>query len=143
MKPQFGDNAYEQDRETRAAKIRALFVSGTTIASHTELCIDEDLWTKNELRAKATKACRDEVRAALGDLKDDGLPFAGPTLLREEGAPIWRQEEFWGPEDYIYNYDEYRSRRAAPCVEVANRIADKYRRRFGDGGPRNIQIIEV
>ena len=140
MKPQFGDNAYAEERSTRAMKIRSIFTSGTTIAAHTERCIDAGLWSDFEIRAKATKACRDEVRDALGEIRNDGLPFAGPTGARQDGAPVWRQMEFWSYDDYVYNYNEYKSR-GGSNIQVANRIAEHCRGRYSRG-PKNLRIIE-
>lgn len=137
-KPQFGDD--RPDKDTRAVKIRALFVAGRTVAAHSEYCIDNGLWTDVEIRGKAMKAIRDEVREALGALDDDGMPFAGPTPERADGAPVWRQREFWTFDDYVYNYSEYRNR-AGANIEVANRIATECRERNGKG-PRNLRLIE-
>lgn len=144
MKAQFGEDGYPQDAATRAAKIRALFIGGTTIAAHTEKCIDSDVWTKHEIRAKATKALRDEVREALGALKtDDGnVPWAGQTTVLEDGAPVWRQEEFWQFDDYVLNYQEY-GKRGGSNIRIANNIAKRCKERNDGRGPKYLQIIEV
>lgn len=140
MKPEFGEDARPRDKKKRAAIIRSLFISGRTIAAHTEYCIDAALWTKLELRAKATKACRDEVRDALGDLAEDGMPFAGSTAERKDGAPVWKQRDVWLFEDYVYNCAEY-AERVGANAEIHNRLADECHRRYGMG-PKRIRIIE-
>jgi len=139
--PRFGDDAHKQDRENRAKRIRSSFKSGTTVAAHTEYCISEDYWTELEIRARATAALRDEVREALGALDESGLPFAGPTFLREGRAPVWRQRAFWDYDDYVYNFNEYRSR-AGSNIAVANKIAAECRERNGRG-PNNLRVAEV
>jgi hypothetical protein len=50
MKYSFGDVS---DQKSRASKIRALFVVGSTIQEHTEHCIANGVWTDSELRAMA------------------------------------------------------------------------------------------
>jgi len=140
MKAKFGDDAHKREWSTRSARIRAIFQSGQTVAATTELCLDADLWSKNEIRNKATTACRNEVRAALGELQD-GVPFAGPTGAREDGAPVWRQMEFWSYDDYVYNYQEYRGRggsNIAVANHIAERCCDQYRT-----GPKRLQLLEI
>jgi hypothetical protein len=143
MKPKFGDNAYAGDYSARAERIRELFVAGTTVAAHTEYCIDQELWTAAEMRAKATGGCRNEVRAALGAIMGNGLPFAGQTTERDEEAkaPIWRQIEFWEKPDYYLNNRAYIDR-GGDNVGVGNRIASDCWRRYGDGPPQ-YAVVEV
>ena len=86
MKPQFGDEASPRERQRRAETIRARF-TGATIAAHTELCIDSGLWSDFELRARATRSCREEVRDALKAPRSDGMPFAAQSAETEGGAP--------------------------------------------------------
>jgi len=137
MKYQFGDRS---DDSSRAAKIRALFVKGSTIEAHAETCIDAGCWTQSELRAMAALQVRAEVRAALGKLTDDGVPFAGPTRTRKGGKPVWRQMEFWSKQDFDYNYSAYK-RRARANDKVAQSIARVCRERFGSD-PIFIEEIE-
>jgi hypothetical protein len=136
VKYTFGDLS---DQKSRAAKIRALFV-GSTIQEHTERCIDAGLWTESELRAVAARGLRAEVRDALGQITEDGTPWAGPTSTRRPPAedesetsaraPVWRQLDFWSKKDFDYNYTAYR-RRARDNDHVAENIARACRERFG------------
>lgn len=143
MKPKFGDDAYAGDYSARAARIRELFVFGRTIAAHTEYCIDKGLWSPAEMRSKATGGCRNEVRAALGALMENRLPFAGQTTERDEDtkAPIWRQIEFWEKDDYYLNNKAYIDR-GSDNIEIGNRIASDCWRRYGDGPPQ-YAVVEV
>jgi hypothetical protein len=115
MKYSFGDVS---DQKSRAAKIRALFV-GSTIQEHTERWINAGLWTESELRAVAARGLRAEVRDALGQITEDGVPWAGPTSTRRPPAedesensawaPVWRQLDFWSKKDFDYNYTAYKN----------------------------------
>lgn len=126
MKYQFGDGG--ESSAARANKIRALFHGGT-LTAHTEICIDAGLWTDSELRAKALRGCKDEVRAAL-TATIDGLPWAGETPYREEGKPVWRQLDFWDYETFVFNIGR-RKAQTASDVDVINRLVDRCRERFG------------
>jgi hypothetical protein len=143
MKYSFGDIS---DAKSRSAKIRALF-HGATIQEHTEHCIDAGLWTESELRGMAAREAREEVRAALGEITEDGVPWAGPTRTHrappedeseasvqsgehKRRAPIWRQMDFWSKADFDYNYSAYK-RRAHANDQVAENIARVCRERFG------------
>jgi hypothetical protein len=128
MRCQFGDHT---DAKSRAQIIRALFVVGSTIQAHTEHCIDEGVWSDSELRGMATQQARAEVRAALGIILDDGIPFAGPTETRNGKKPVWRQMEFWSKRDFDYNYSAYR-RRERDNGKVAKAIARVCVERFGE-----------
>lgn len=139
MKYTFGDNAGGGDG--RAGKIRELFVAGTTIAAHTEICIDKGLWSESELRAKAATICRAEVRRALKSLVD-GMPFAGRTADQTEGAPIWKQRELWSQEDYALNCAMYRRDIAESAVAIHNKLASECREKFGSG-PTLIMLSEA
>jgi len=127
MKYEFGDRSEDKPR---AALIRSLFVVGSTIQEHAERCVQEGVWTDSELRGMATIQARAEVRAALGQLTPDGVPFAGPTETRKGRAPVWRQMEFWSKRDFDYNYSEYRRREYANG-RIAQNIARLCRERFG------------
>jgi hypothetical protein len=125
---QFGDGS---NVNSRAAKIRELFVAGTTIYDHTEFCFDHDVWTKSEQRGLAISQARTEVREALGQLGPDGVPWAGATQNRKDGKPIWRQEELWSKRDYDFNYSAYRKRELSNRRIAAN-ISRKCVLRFGE-----------
>jgi hypothetical protein len=127
MKYQFGDRSNE---ESRAAKIRALFKPGTTIAEHAEYCLREGVCTESEILGMASRAFRNEVRAALGALTAEGVPFAGPTGTRKDQAPVWRQMEFWSKKDFDYNYSAYKRREMANGF-VAGNIARLCLQRYG------------
>lgn len=144
MKYRFGDNT--DAAVSRAQKIRSLFISGVTIKTHTEKCIDANLWSESELRSRAARQCRAEVRDALGTLVD-GLPFAGPTASREnraardedEGpAPVWKQIELWSEEDFLYNY-KCKASLGGQNIAVANNIAVECNRRYG----RSLKLLRI
>jgi hypothetical protein len=78
---------------------------------------------------------------ALDKLTDEGVPFAGPTPVRNGRAPIWRQMEFWTLEDYQYNFDAYLAR-GKSNVQVARNIARHCRARYG-AGPKLVQVVEL
>jgi hypothetical protein len=124
----FGDRS---DEKSRAARIRSLFVVGSTIHEHAERCVEHGVWTESELRGMAAIQSRAEVRAALGQITPEGVPFAGPTETRKGRAPVWRQMEFWSKRDFDYNYSEYRRRERANGA-AAMAIARVCRERFGD-----------
>ena len=136
MKYTFGDRS---DSGARAAQIRTLFHGGT-IAAHTEVCIDNGLWTDSELRAKAQRACREEVRAALS-AEVDGLPWAGETPIKEEGAPVWRQLEFWDYETFTFNIGNRKVQTGAD-VAVINRMVSVCFERFGKS-PHRVALVEI
>ena len=137
MKYQFGDRT---DERSRAQVIRALFTVGSTIQEHTEHCINEGVWSDSELRGMASQQARAEVRAALGLIREDGVPFAGPTETRKSKRPVWRQMEFWSKRDFDYNYYAYR-RRERDNAKVAKAIARVCVERFGEE-PVFIEAIE-
>jgi hypothetical protein len=128
MNYEFGDRS---DDGSRARRIRELFVAGTTIAEHAEYCVHQGVWSDSELMGMASIRARDEVRAALGELTPDGVPFAGPTPQRKGRKPIWRQMDFWSKRDFDYNYTAYKRREAANG-HVAENIARVCRERFGE-----------
>lgn len=136
MKYTFGDRG---NSDARAAQIRALFHGGT-IAAHTEVCIDNNLWTESELRAKAVRACKDEVRAALS-AELDGLPWAGETPTTEEGLPVWRQLDFWDFETFVFNISRRKIQTGAD-VEVINRLVSRCQERFGRA-PHKSALIDL
>jgi hypothetical protein len=123
----FGDRS---DEQSRAAKIRALFTSGTTIQEHAERCVEYGVWTQSELRGMAALQARAEVREALGQIQPEGVPWAGPTSSHKGSAPVWRQMEFWSKADFDFNYSAYRTRERANA-KIANAIARVCRERFG------------
>ena len=137
MKYQFGDGG--DGGKARASKIRALFHGGT-IAAHTEACIDHDVWTKTELRGKALRACKEEVRAALS-AEADGVPWAGETPVTEEGAPVWRQLELWDFETYVFNITRRKAQTGADIL-VINRMVARCFERFGKA-PHRSALVEV
>lgn len=138
MKYRFGEVV--ESSESRARKIRALFISGTTIKAHTEKCISARLWTESELRSRAARACANEVRDALGVLVD-GLPFAGPTApKKDDGLPVWKQMELWTQIDFVYNFNAY-ARRGGENIAIANNIAAACIERFGTGANK-LRIVE-
>jgi hypothetical protein len=124
---QFGDVA---DDRSRAGRIRDAFVSGTTIHEHTEKCMRDGVWTETEIRGMAMVQARHEVRSALGQLTEEGVPFAGPTISRRDKVPVWRQLELWSKRDFDYNFTAYQ-RRANANRQVAENIARLCRERFG------------
>jgi hypothetical protein len=126
MKYQFGD--VSDDQVSRAAKIRALFVSGRSVAAHAEICIDANVWTESEKRSMIAAQARAEVRAALGQLTEEGVPWAGPCGFGKE--PKWRQMEFWSLHDFDMNYTAY-LRRERSNGKVADSIARVCRERHG------------
>lgn len=133
----FGDTGTAKGR---AQSIRGLFIGGTTINAHTEKCIKAKVWTESELLAKASVACRNEVRDALGALVD-GLPFAGPTQPKGDSSkPLWKQMELWTKDDYYYNFNAY-AQRGSQNIAVANKIAQACSQRYGEG-PIELQIVE-
>jgi hypothetical protein len=136
MKYTFGDSG---DSGGRAARIRELFHGGT-IAAHTEICIDNDVWTDSELRGKALRACKEEVRTALST-EVDGLPWAGETPQKEEGSPVWRQLDLWDFETYVFNINRRKVQTGAD-VEVINRMAERCYERFGKA-PRKTKLVEI
>jgi hypothetical protein len=136
-RPDFGEKPDPKD--TRAAKIRALFHGGT-IQATTDDCFRAGLWNKAEISAAAQRQFRAEVRAALGELID-GKPFAGPTTMTIGKAPIWKQRSLWDLADYEFNFDQYVGR-ARGNVEVANALALECVERFGSG-PRCVHIIPI
>ena len=127
MKLNFGDS--NNTKQSRAEKIRSLFVSGTTINAHTEVCANRyKLWSESEDQAAAMREHRAEVRDALGVLVD-GVPFAGPVTMGKH--PKWRQSEFWVTEEaYFVNWSGYRGR-GGQNITIANNISDHYRDRNG------------
>lgn len=127
MNYEFGDRS---DAKSRAAKIRDLFVAGSTIHEHAELCIEHGVWTDSEIRGMASIQARNEVRSALGVLTPEGVPFAGPTPTRKDSAPVWRQMTFWSKRDFDYNYSAYK-RRELSNARVAANIARVCEERFG------------
>ena len=135
MNYQFGDRT---SPESRARRIRSLFVAGFTIQEHAEHCIQQSVWTKSEIRGMAAVQARNEVRDALGYITTDGVPFAGPTGTRKEvddgqrkrEVPVWRQMAFWSKRDFDYNFTAYQ-RRANANRQVAENIARLCRERFG------------
>jgi hypothetical protein len=129
MRYQFGEPP--QDKASRAMKIREAFIPGSTIQEHTEHCINLGIWSESELRAMAAREARNEVRAALGAITAEGVPFAGATPTRKGGRPVWRQMQFWSKADFDYNYSQYR-RRAKDNEKVAVAIARVCRERFGE-----------
>lgn len=128
MNYEFGDRS---DAKSRAAKIRELFVAGTTIHEHAEFCIEQGVWTDSEIRGMASIQARNEVRAALGVLTSEGVPFAGPTPTRKNSVPVWRQMAFWSKRDFDYNYSAYKRREHANGRVAAN-IARVCEERFGE-----------
>ena len=137
MNYEFGDVGDGQ--QSRARLIRQLFEGGITIAEHTEKCIRLKVWTDSELLGRAARACRNEVREALGQLVD-GLPFAGPTTKQAEGKPLWQQMELWEQSDYFYNCELYADR-VASNLEVHNRIAAACWQRY-NAGPPLLHLVE-
>jgi len=127
MKYTFGDTS---DAKSRGATIRALFAVGSTINDLTEKCIDAGVWTSSEIRGLAVLQARAEVRAALGIITQEGIPFAGPTASRKGRSPIWRQMDFWSKVDFDYNYSAYKRREIANG-KVAENIARVCEERFG------------
>jgi hypothetical protein len=132
MRYQFGDRSEEH---SRAAQIRSLFIAGTTIAEHAELCVEKGIWTDSELRGMASMQARTEVREALGKIMPNGAPFAGPTPGRKEASdgknrvPIWKQMEFWLKVDFDYNYSAYKRRERANgnvAASIARVCIDRY-----------------
>jgi hypothetical protein len=115
-----------------------MFLSGTTIADHTEKCIRANVWTESELLGHASRACREEVRNALGELVDGGLPFAGPTTTKKGGKPEWKQRHLWKKEDYFLNCGLYAQRSGADLI-VHNKLARECAQRF-DESPTLLQI---
>lgn len=136
MKLQFGDQL--GDNASRAAKIRALFVRGTTIQSHTERCVDAGLWSAIDLRHKATKACQTEVREALSIIVD-GVPWAGETEKRRDGKPVWRQLEFWEYEDYCFNI-QHRIQQGHADAAVINKLLEHCFERFGKAPAKSVAL---
>jgi hypothetical protein len=136
MKVTFGD--MPQGRETRPQLIRGLFLGGSTIADHTEKCIRANVWSESELFGRASRACRNEVRDALGELVDGGLPFAGPTTSMKNGKPEWLQRDFWAKEDYFLNCGLY-AKRSGADITVHNGLARECSRRFAEA-PTLLQI---
>ena len=137
MNYRFGDVS---DPSSRAGKIRALFRPGTTIAQHSEYCLRKGVLTESEILGMASSAFRAEVRDALGQIMDGGMPFAGPTRTRKDNRPAWRQTEFWSKRDFDYNYSEYKRREQANG-RVAAAIARECRSRFG-ADPVYVEIVE-
>jgi hypothetical protein len=127
MNYEFGDRS---DDKSRATKIRELFIAGSTIQEHAEYCIQQGIWTDSELRGMASREARNEVRAALGSLTPEGVPFAGPTPTRKDRVPVWRQMEFWSKQDFDYNYSAYK-RRERENGRIATNIARVCEERFG------------
>jgi hypothetical protein len=78
----------------------------------------------------ASIQARAEVRAALGQITAQGVPFAGPTPQFKERAPIWRQMELWSKRDFDYNFTAYK-RRVIANDDVAENIDRVCRERFG------------
>ncbi len=125
MKYSFGEI---QDSGARATKIRTLFHGGT-IAAHAEVCIDRGVWTETELRGKALRACKEEIRTALS-AEVDGLPWAGETEFKEEGQPVWRQIDLWEYETFAFNITR-RMSQASADIEAINRMVNRCLERFG------------
>jgi hypothetical protein len=138
MNYRFGDAG--RAKESRAQLIRSLFVGGTTIAEHTEKCIRKKVWTESELLGRANRACRDEVREALGEIIN-GLPFAGPTTKKKDGKPKWQQMELWEQTDFYYNCDLILAR-VGGDLTVHNNLARQCWQVFGDG-PKQVGLAFV
>jgi len=128
MKYSFGDRT---EPASRAEQIRALFVTGSTVAQHAELCVEKGVWSESELLGMASITARQEVREALGALTSAGVPFAGPTAQRSDKAPVWKQIEFWSKEDFDYNWSAYKIRELSNR-RVADNIARVCLERYGE-----------
>jgi hypothetical protein len=72
-------------------------------------------------------ALEKEVMVALEETAD-GLPFAGPTAVMENGEPVWRRPAGWTQEDFALNYERYLRR---GDEATAAKIAAACRERYG------------
>ena len=122
--------------EPRQTRIRALFQHlgggmGTATFAHT--CIDQGLYTDNDLKRFQLRAVQSEIRAALKATDAAGLPFAGITTEQDEdGAPVWQQRVLWGFEDYVLNIRQVFAQRDE-CHASGVKLIEECRRRFGKG----------
>ncbi len=99
-----------------------------TLARH---CIQNDVFTEEELAvARQQWACR-KVREALKSRDENDLPIAGQTTQTDgDGDAIWAERELWNAGDYQLNIEE-NVRNARSNYEVAKRLRFECLERHG------------
>lgn len=115
-------------------RIREAFAEcggGLSTKAFAQYCLDNDVWTEDELAGFTLKAAQAAVRKELKVMDKTGLPFAGVTATHDsEGNPVWEQRHFWDPETYVVNIRDLRTR-AETLTGTASKLQDEGEERFG------------
>jgi len=134
---QLAQQAVKKDSDqTRAERIRALFkkIGAISTGAFVDRCIEDGIFTEDEVRAAARSAFQKVIRDALRADDASGLPFAGQTCnTNGDGQVEWAQRSLWSFDDYELNVSEriaHRDGEHITAVRLANECEQRYGRRI-------------
>lgn len=92
----------------RRQRIKSLFEKlggAMTTRDIARACLNEGIWNETDREVILLRSAQAQVREALSDDDDTGLPFAGQTIEREhDGGPrVWKTRRMWDFPDYELN----------------------------------------
>lgn len=119
--------AVSRDQRIRDAFAQAGAMTTGEFARH---CIEIGIYTEEDLESFAIQHVQSEVRKALKRPDLTGLPFAGQTTEKVDGAAVWKQRNLWTYDDYAVNIRELITQRDTLHTEAV-KLSDECRERFG------------
>jgi hypothetical protein len=100
----------------------------------TQYCWQDGIWSEDEKRQMAFAAAKRQCHNALKTKNSLGLPVAGPSLRRDDGAPVWVQLQFWDEETCKYNI-ALRLRQVQKDMRMIEALQRYYAERWGTPPP--------
>lgn len=119
----------------RERRIRSVFEahgSMMTIGDLARACIDEGIWSRDELDRIAIRSVEEKCRRTLRNKDAAGIPENGPTTdAGEGGQPVWKTRQLWVSDDYALNVRTHLDQRDEEHA-VAVKLVAEWRGRYPD-----------
>jgi len=128
------DLQVQQVQPPRQQRIRAVFEAHgqmMTIRDLARACVDDGIWTREELDRIALRSVANECREVLRQKDVAGMPKAGQTTdADDDGQSVWKARQGWLFDDYVLNVREHlglRDENHTVAAKLAAEAVARYR----------------